>query len=77
MKKQFLTIINLLILTVFCYQASGQPQKITVPLRFDHYYTYEQVVEALKALNQAYPQLTSLDLVGKSEENREIWESVF
>ena len=55
----------------------GYPQvtteKITLPLRFDHYYTYEQVVEALKALHAAYPSLTGLDLVGKSEENREIW----
>jgi hypothetical protein len=47
--------------------------KITVPLRFDHYYTYEQVGEALRALNKAYPQLTTIDVVGKSEEGREIW----
>ena len=51
----------------------GQESKITVPLRFDHYYSYEQVVEALKALNKAYPKLSHLDLVGHSEENREIW----
>ena len=50
---------------------SSQP--ITVPLRFDRYYTYEQVGEALRALNAAYPQLTTLDVVGKSEEGREIW----
>jgi hypothetical protein len=48
-------------------------QPITVPLRFDHYYTYEQVGEALAALHAAYPQLTTLDVVGKSEEGREIW----
>jgi hypothetical protein len=48
-------------------------QPITVPLRFDHYYTYEQVGEALGALHAAYPQLTTLDVVGKSEEGREIW----
>jgi Zinc carboxypeptidase len=46
---------------------------ITVPLRFDHYYTYEQVGEALRALHAAYPQLTTLEVVGKSEEGREIW----
>jgi hypothetical protein len=51
--------------------ASSQP--ITVPLRFDRYYTYEQVGEALRALNAAYPQLTTLDVVGKSEEGRDIW----
>jgi hypothetical protein len=47
--------------------------KITVPLRFDHYYTYEQVGEALRALHEAYPALTTIDVVGKSEEGREIW----
>ncbi len=47
--------------------------KITVPLRFDHYYTYEQVGEALRALHAAFPALTTIDVVGKSEEGREIW----
>jgi len=48
-------------------------QEIKVPLRFDHYYTYEQVVEALKVLNKAYPSLTTLEEVGRSEENRIIY----
>jgi hypothetical protein len=46
---------------------------IIVPLRFDRYYTYEQVGEALRALHAAYPQLTTIDVVGKSEEGRDIW----
>ena len=46
---------------------------ITVPLRFDRYYNYEQVGEALRALHAAYPQLTTIDVVGKSEEGRDIW----
>ncbi len=36
-------------------------ERITVPLRFDRYYTYEQVGEALRALRDAYPQLATLD----------------
>jgi hypothetical protein len=51
---------------------AAAPQPVAVPLRFDHYYTYEQVGEALRALHAAYPQLTSIDVVGKSEEGREI-----
>jgi hypothetical protein len=47
--------------------------KIEVPLRFDHYYSYSQVGEALRALHNAYPTLTTLEVVGKSEEGREIW----
>ncbi len=50
-----------------------QAQEVKVPLRFDFYYSYEKVVEALKALNSAYPELTKLDQVGKSEEGRVIW----
>ncbi len=70
MKKIFLNLALFLFIGIY---SSGQKEKITVPLRFDHYYTYDQVVEALKALHDAYPKLTKLDLVGKSEENREIW----
>jgi hypothetical protein len=51
----------------------SQAQEIKVPLRFDSYYSYEKMVEALKALNTAYPELTKLDQVGKSEEGRIIW----
>ena len=53
--------------------AAAQAQPVTVPLRFDHYYTYEQVGEALRALHAAYPALTTLDVVGQSEEGRDVW----
>jgi hypothetical protein len=48
----------------------AQRAEITVPLRFDQYYTLDQVYAALKALNKAYPQLTTLETVGTSEEGR-------
>ena len=48
-------------------------QKVEVPLRFDRYYTYAEVVEAVSLLNKTYPKLTKKVLVGKSEENRDIW----
>ncbi len=47
--------------------------KIEVPLRFDRYYNYDEVNQALKVLHDAYPKFTTLDLVGKSEEGREIY----
>ncbi len=47
--------------------------KIEVPLRFDRYYNYDEVNEALQALNKAYPEMTKLEIVGKSEEGREIY----
>lgn len=42
-------------------------------LTFDHLYTNDQVVEALRTLNKAYPNLTTMESLGKSEENRDIW----
>ena len=48
-------------------------QKVEVPLRFDRYYDYDQLVEAMKALHEAFPAMTTLDLVGTSEENRQIY----
>jgi hypothetical protein len=50
-----------------------QSVKVVVPLRFDAYYTYEQVGEALRALAAAFPDLAKLEVVGTSEEGREIW----
>ena len=64
----FSLIAVFILLTGFC-----RAQEIKVPLRFDHYYTYEQVTEALKALNRAYPEITMIEEVGKSEEGRIIW----
>lgn len=52
---------------------SAPAETIAVPLRFDHYYTYEQVGEALQALHAAYPAMTTVEEVGKSEEGRTIW----
>ena len=69
MKKSFIFIF------VFGLMVSGSlcGQEIEVPLRFDSYYSYDQVNEAMQALHQRYPELTSLDLVGYSEEDRAIY----
>ena len=48
----------------------AQRPDAAVPLRFDQYYTLEQVYGALEALHRAYPALTTLETVGKSEEGR-------
>ncbi len=50
----------------------ARPNKIELPLRYDRYLDEVEMIEALKALNKAYPQLTQLDEVGKSEEGRPI-----
>jgi len=69
MKKSFI------LLFAFGLIISGylSAQEIEVPLRFDRYYNYDELVEAMQVLHQKYPELTSLDLVGYSEELRAIY----
>jgi len=69
MKKTIL--LSVLIFTIFIYMIPAA--EITLPLRFDHYYTLDQVYEALKVLNETYPTLTTLEIAGKSEEGRPIY----
>lgn len=70
-------IVLFLLITFFAlstiYPGAFEKHKVTVPLSFDYYYSYEMVVGALKSLNKAYPRLTKLDMVGKSDEGREIY----
>jgi len=76
--KKVILFLSILFTVVFV-PVSGQAvnlyeqHEVTVPLRFDYYYTYEMINDALKKLHAAYPQLTQLDLVGKSEEGRDIY----
>ena len=70
MKK--LIIFTLLFSIVFS-GFSADKGKIEVPLRFDRYYSYDEVNEALMALHKTYPELTKLEVLGKSEEGRDIY----
>jgi hypothetical protein len=68
MKKIVLLVLIVLVAASIPAGTSG----ITVPLRFDHYYTLDQVYEAVQALNKAFPEMTKLEEVGRSEEGRQI-----
>ena len=54
MKKIFIFLLIIFIGVALTRAVSYQKQKVTVPLRFDYYYTYEMVIDALKALHKAY-----------------------
>ena len=54
-------------------QASAADAGGRVPLTFDHYYDGPATVDAVKQLHDAYPELTELRSLGKSEEGRDIW----
>ena len=69
MKKLFGPI---LVLTLLVSILPAQKAGVEVPLRFDQYHSLDRVYAALEALHKAYPQLTSLETVGKSEEGRPI-----
>lgn len=69
---KYLFLFILLFSMMFVGRAADE-KKIEVPLRFDRYYNYDEVVAALKALNAAYPDLTTLEVIGKSEEERDIY----
>ena len=65
-------ILFLALIISIAASVPAETAKVTVPLRFDHYYSLEQVYEAVQALNKAYPEMTKLEEVGKSEEGRPI-----
>ncbi len=41
-------------------------------LKYDHSYTYGELVGALKALAEAHPELARLEVIGKSGEGRDL-----
>jgi len=74
MKKIILLILITVMAAGMGYpaaRAEGHP--VTLPLRFDYYYTYEMVVEALQLLHRKFPGFTRLEVVGHSEEDRAIY----
>ena len=73
MKKTLILLFIFLFPITSVLAAQVRTQKVTLPLTFDSYYSYDMVVDAVKALNKAYPHLSKLDLVGKSEEGRAIY----
>jgi len=55
-------------------QFFSQPDRDpNVNLRWDRYYNYEQMTEALQLLARTYPRFLTLESIGKSWEGRDIW----
>jgi murein tripeptide amidase MpaA len=46
---------------------------VTVSIAFDKYHRYAELVEDMKALAEAYPNLSRLYSIGKSYEGRDLW----
>lgn len=71
MKTTKFGILLSVILTLILVTSTAFAGK--VKLTFDHYYDGPAVTKAVKDLNKAYPNLTTLRSLGKSEEGRDIW----
>jgi hypothetical protein len=54
----------------FFSQPDGEPN---VNLRWDRYYDYDQMTEALQLLARSYPKFLTLESIGESWEGRDIW----
>ena len=69
--KCYILFFQLIFIVITSF--SAEKGKIEVPLRFDRYYSYDEVTEALQVLHKAFPEFTKLNVVGKSEEGRDIY----
>lgn len=52
---------------------SGAGAADEVRLSFDHFYDNAELTQALKSLERAYPQLATVQPIGKSVQGRDIW----
>jgi hypothetical protein len=62
-----------ILLAAFTLSFPEDKPPVSVPLSFDNYYTLDRLFEALKVLNAAFPELTTLEVAGKSEEGRPLY----
>ena len=70
--------VVVLLLMAFAAPLAAQPftqpdRDPNVNLRWDRYYDYDQVTDALEQLVDAYPQFLTLESIGESWEGRDIW----
>ncbi len=72
------TAVVAIILFTGAHPATAQPFSVpdrepNVNLRWDRYYDYDQMTEALRTLVDAYPQFLTMESIGQSWEGRDIW----
>ncbi len=67
------TIAAVLVIAVTQSVAAQYPWPSKVDLRFDHWYDYQEMTTALHDLAEAYPDLMTVESIGKSVAGRDIW----
>lgn len=76
MRKRSIFFVSLIFLLLFSFLAVyGKGKKVSPLGKYDfyHYYTYEELTNYLKDINEAYPHLTKLKSLCKSSMGREVW----
>lgn len=71
-------MIRILTTTLFLFLATSTtfaqaPYPSRVELRFDHWYDYAEMTKALHDIVEAYPELLSIESLGKSVGDRDLW----
>ncbi|MBQ0741591.1 peptidase M14, partial [Aquimarina celericrescens] len=54
-------------------RAIGTPHEPKVEASWNRYNTYAGIVDLMKKINKAYPNLTRLESIGKSYEKKDIY----
>ncbi|MCU0456810.1 MAG: M14 family metallopeptidase [Bacteroidales bacterium] len=57
----------------FFFKAAGTPANLKVDVSWNRYYTYAGITDILKKLASAYPDLVTLESMGKSYQGKDIW----
>lgn len=76
MRKKILILVSLIILLHFpSSPADGKTKKVQALGKYDfyHYYIYDELTNFLKDMNKAYPHLTELKSLCKSQMGRDVW----
>src|SRR5262245_28907188 len=71
MPHSFGLVVGLCLAAVPALAQQQVPSK--TDLMFNHYYDYDEMSAALKKLVAAYPDLLSIQSIGKSFEGRDMW----
>jgi hypothetical protein len=69
------TFAKILIITLLAglWASGGAGAAEEVRLSFDHFYDNAELTRALKSLERAYPQLVTVQSIGKSVQGRDLW----
>ena len=55
------------------FRAVGTPHTPKVNIAFNRYYTYEGLVDNMKKIAAAHPDIAKLESIGNSYEGRDMW----